>query len=613
MEIKETKVKQFSVLQACMRVFTTMGHSLWNVFLFELAFKLILFGLYKPLLAKVILGFISKEGYTVITNTNIINFLLGFTGFLLAAILIISSVIMIYFEFAVLFALLYAGYCRKKIKLSQALKAGVCSLITLWHKSTFGFIVYALLLLPLLEVGIRSSLLPKIRIPDFVIGELLKYPGGWIVHNLIKLLPMLIFAKFIFVIPSMVLEGSNFFTAIKRSLQLLKGNTKRVFAVLCIMLGLFYLPYTLLYRVDDTWKVAYAVSGLLIDTMQLVATPFFLTALLVCLMPNANLTAYENIRAYNFNKGEVHCKCFKTLIFLPILIIDFLSLLIRRISRFIWHKVVPSTVRKRPLIVFSLLIIPIYVNNFDYYTYHTPYVVIGHRGSLAGVENTVQAVLGAKEQKAAYAEVDVFLSKDGIPVVIHDSNLLRLAFKNLNVQDLTAEELGKVIMKQNDHASPVQTFDDLCANVHGQIKLLIELKTHGDETESIVDKVNDILVKYGMVQDSIMQTLDEDVLRELKTKHPHYYSGYILFSAMGDISTESLSEIPADFFSIEITMLREELVKTCKDIGREVYVWTVNDMDILKWLLNIQVDGIITDYPKEANQLLVDLELINEN
>ena len=64
---------------------------------------------------------------------------------------------------------------------------------------------------------------------------------------------------------------------------------------------------------------------------------------------------------------------------------------------------------------------------------HAP-IAIGHRGSRAGVENTLESVQGAIDGGADYAEIDILLSGDGVPMVIHDANLARLTGENVNVR-----------------------------------------------------------------------------------------------------------------------------------------------------------------------------------
>ena len=71
---------------------------------------------------------------------------------------------------------------------------------------------------------------------------------------------------------------------------------------------------------------------------------------------------------------------------------------------------------------------------------HQPWA-IGHRGSAYAIENTIEAVRQAAIAHADYAEIDVQLSADGIPVVYHDPTLTRLSGVNKKVEELTAEQL----------------------------------------------------------------------------------------------------------------------------------------------------------------------------
>lgn len=57
------------------------------------------------------------------------------------------------------------------------------------------------------------------------------------------------------------------------------------------------------------------------------------------------------------------------------------------------------------------------------------------------MENTLPAIEATAGYGADYAEIDVQLSADGVPVVLHDGNLWRLAGQNLNVSELTADQL----------------------------------------------------------------------------------------------------------------------------------------------------------------------------
>ena len=82
-------------------------------------------------------------------------------------------------------------------------------------------------------------------------------------------------------------------------------------------------------------------------------------------------------------------------------------------------------------------------------TYKEP-IIMAHRGYISkGVENTKEAVQGAIDAKADYAEIDVLQTKDGELAVIHDLKLKRLANANVHVSDLTMEELRQLTLSQD--------------------------------------------------------------------------------------------------------------------------------------------------------------------
>ena len=74
--------------------------------------------------------------------------------------------------------------------------------------------------------------------------------------------------------------------------------------------------------------------------------------------------------------------------------------------------------------------------------------IVAHRGFIeGGVENTLPALQAAAKAGADRVEFDVMETKDGKFVVMHDTNLKRLAGKNLNVKDLTQDELTKITVR----------------------------------------------------------------------------------------------------------------------------------------------------------------------
>ena len=63
-------------------------------------------------------------------------------------------------------------------------------------------------------------------------------------------------------------------------------------------------------------------------------------------------------------------------------------------------------------------------------------------------------------------------------MVIHDENLKRLSGENVNVYDLTAAQLSKISLSQNDMTAKISTLNEVIYYSRGKLDLLIELKLH---------------------------------------------------------------------------------------------------------------------------------------
>ena len=85
---------------------------------------------------------------------------------------------------------------------------------------------------------------------------------------------------------------------------------------------------------------------------------------------------------------------------------------------------------------------------------------------------------------------------------------------------------------------------------------------------------------------------------------PDVRCGYILSFALGDYATLDA----ADFFSIDYSFIDEAIVNAIHRLGKDVFVWTINDTPRMSKLIALGVDGIITDEAPLAKTLLLDAD-----
>lgn len=242
------------------------------------------------------------------------------------------------------------------------------------------------------------------------------------------------------------------------------------------------------------------------------------------------------------------------------------------------------------------------------------FVLIAHRGASAyAPENTLSAVRRAMEMRAEMVEVDVLLSKDGIPILLHDPSLNRTSSGQGLVTDYTLQELKLLDAGSwfsSEYAGEtLPTVEELLALVKGKISVNLEIKTQAltDSLEGgIVQKVVDLVRKHDMRGYVIISSFDPRAIRQLKEYAPEI-PGAILYNAdlYGDKHPlDIVKDLNADAFNCSWKEIRQDWVDSLKYHKIPVNIYTVNSDSIMHQMLDMGVDGIFTDYPDVLLQVL---------
>ncbi|WP_241496419.1 glycerophosphodiester phosphodiesterase, partial [Streptococcus parasanguinis] len=231
--------------------------------------------------------------------------------------------------------------------------------------------------------------------------------------------------------------------------------------------------------------------------------------------------------------------------------------------------------------------------------------LIAHRGDVSkGVENSLEALEAAAKGKAAYAEMDILLTKDHQFVVLHDYNLKRLAGVDKDVKDMTLAEVQSLKIQQDGHTSQIPSFEEYVKRAKElKMKLLVELKPHGAEPKNYVDLFVQKMRDLGIEKDYPAMSLDLSVMEKVEEKAPEIKTGYVIPIQFGHFQNDSV-----DFFAIEDFSYQEDLVTQAHEMKKELYVWTINDKQKLTKYLQQPIDGLITDELTEAQRLKKDLK-----
>ena len=241
---------------------------------------------------------------------------------------------------------------------------------------------------------------------------------------------------------------------------------------------------------------------------------------------------------------------------------------------------------------------------------HRP-LSIGHRGSYFTVENTLEAILAAGDLGADYAEIDVQLTRDGIPVVFHDGDLRRMAGRSERISELDWAELREIPVSDLSYPGAdarIASLEEVLTALENHpsgMGLLIELKPEADRGSELTGAVIELVERYDFGKRAMFMSLDYPSLLPLLDRHPEWWVGYCAYSISGDL-TESVWQYGMDFLAVEELLVTNRLVTQARERGLPVYVWSVYDEERMQQYLEMGVSGLISDYPNTAAQEIAD-------
>ena len=208
--------------------------------------------------------------------------------------------------------------------------------------------------------------------------------------------------------------------------------------------------------------------------------------------------------------------------------------------------------------------------------------IIAHRGihddSDVG-ENSITAFRLAMEMGLPI-ELDVNLSADGVPMVVHDGNLSRLCGVDKHVRQLSADELSHLTLTKGGEHIP--TLTEVLRYVDGAVPLLIELK--GTDTAPVAARVAELLSSY--MGDVAVQSFNPYHLMRFRRLMPRVPLGFLSENRV----TKGLRGLPfatlsrsmcfnflfrPDFISYRYSDRLTLSVRLCLMLGIKVFGWTV--------------------------------------
>jgi glycerophosphoryl diester phosphodiesterase len=256
---------------------------------------------------------------------------------------------------------------------------------------------------------------------------------------------------------------------------------------------------------------------------------------------------------------------------------------------------------------------------------------IAHRGASGHApENTLPAFDLSLDMRADYFELDVYLTRDGVPVVLHDSTLERTT--RGPTESCTGEVGDKTLAQirsceagswfnaefpaaaRPEYASGVAipTLEEVFQRFGRRANYLIEIK-QPQKVPGVEEKVLELYERYGLREPAeegwqvVTQSFSEESMRKMHALAPELPLIQLLYSRETSESIRGMLDRIRDY-AIGIGPYKNTVdaavVQAVHERCLQIFPYTVNEPQEMTALLALGVDGIISNFPDRLNDVL---------
>ncbi len=225
-------------------------------------------------------------------------------------------------------------------------------------------------------------------------------------------------------------------------------------------------------------------------------------------------------------------------------------------------------------------------------------VIIAHRGANnIAPENTLKSFKKAIELGADFVEFDVHLSKDGEIIIMHDDNTLRTTGKDSLIKDMTLKELKKLDAGEGEK---IPTLDELIEVAMGRVGLQLEIKASG-----MANKIIETLDNSGLIDSTLISSFNLSELLNIQKIEPKLKLALLILEVTRNKTIEEA--VTNNFHAIHpfYKMINDEFVKNAHENNVRVNPWTVDSKSAMRKLIQMDIDGIITNKIELAKKVLI--------
>ena len=588
------------------RVQRNFGICLADLLIYDIFFKIVAVAILGPLASWIFNRLVSTSGALVIGNEHIVSFFLspvGSVAFLLSGGLALAIV---FAEQAGLIIIASRSEAGLRIKFFQAAWQVTKSPGRLIELAVRQVLTAALYLAPLAAIGGVSFM---VLTADHDVNYLLaaKPPSFWIGAAVLALLALggiliigVLYIRWIFSVPICMLAGDKPAAAMQKSRDLVSGNFRQIAVVIwgwalltmaaagatALLLGVF--SELILKRIGEN-------PVIVISTVCVVLALYAFTAAVLTFIGFA-VNCLLITRLYiDISSGQG-------------------SKLKSPTADELEDRLVQPSQRKLvwgiAALALTITLISSYfiINDIDF---DHRVAVTAHRGSSRHApENTLSAVRRAIEDGADFAEIDVQETADGVVVLLHDTDLMRIAGVDKKIWQVTYPEIKSLDagswFSKDFKGEHIPTLAETLELARDKIKLNIELKFNGHQKQ-LVESAVKIIEDHKFGSRCVISSLNFAGLKKVRELNPDLQTGYIVARSIGNKFGADIG-----FLSLASNMVNADVVAAAGKSKKEVHVWTINSPANMSYFIDLGVDNIITDYPARLVALIKERETYSD-
>lgn len=224
-------------------------------------------------------------------------------------------------------------------------------------------------------------------------------------------------------------------------------------------------------------------------------------------------------------------------------------------------------------------------------------LIIAHRGASSyAFENTLDSFRKACEFGADMIELDIRATKDSQLIVFHDSAIDRMTDGSGLVQYFPLADLKKIKI----HGEAIPTLEEVIKVTLGKTNYNFEIKKIPLDC---VDNFVQLLDKYNLRYKAIISSFNRKIILHIQEIDRQIKIALLCWRLRGN-NLKFLQKHEINFVHPYYGFITRKQIKQVHDFGIKINTWTVNWSLDLRWLINLGVDGIITNRPDMAKAVL---------